>query len=81
MMAIDPSLVHKSRYTGPDMTTANPAPGTWSAYPSPSAIGLYKEGQGYPKFDAVKAKTYFERVNDKVARLVAEVVGKWDRIK
>ena len=35
MLAIDPSLVHKERYTGPEMTTANPAAGTWSAYPSP----------------------------------------------
>jgi creatinine amidohydrolase len=81
MMAIDPALVHKSRYTGPEMTTANPPPGTWSAYPNPSSIGLYKEGQGYPTFDPVKAKTYFERVNDKVAKLVLEVVGKWNKIQ
>ncbi|MGB2717657.1 MAG: creatininase family protein [Vicinamibacterales bacterium] len=81
MMAIDPSLVHRSRYSGPDMTTANPPAGTWSAYPSPSSIGLYKEGQGYPKFDPVKAKTYFERVNDKVAKLVEETVAKWNRIE
>ena len=26
MLAIDPALVHKERYTGPDMTTANPPP-------------------------------------------------------
>ena len=45
MLAIDPALVHKERYTGPNMTTANPL-GTWSAYPTPSSIGLYKEGQG-----------------------------------
>jgi creatinine amidohydrolase len=81
MMAIDPSVVHKSRYSGPQMATANPAPGTWSAYPNPSSIGLYKEGQGYPTFDPVKAKAYFDRVNDKVAKLIAEVVGKWDKIQ
>ncbi len=58
MMAIDPALVHRERYS-PDLATANPPPGTWSAYPSPSTIGLYKEGQGYPTFDPVKAKTAY----------------------
>jgi creatinine amidohydrolase len=80
MLAIDPALVHKERYTGADMTTANPAAGTWSAYPSPSSIGLYKEGQGFPKFDPAKARVYFDRVNDKVAQLVEEMIKKWDMI-
>lgn len=80
MLAIDPSLVHKERYTGPEMTTANPAPNTWSAYPSPSSIGLYKAGQGFPRFDPVKAKQYFERVNDKVAALIVDTIRKWNMI-
>jgi len=80
MLAIDPSLVHKERYTGPEMTTANPAAGTWSAYPTPSSIGLYKEGQGFPKFDPVRAKRYFERVNDKMAKLVEDTIRKWNMI-
>lgn len=79
LLAIDPSLVHRERYTGPDMTTANPASGTWSAYPSPSSIGLYKEGEGYPKFDAAKAKVYYARVNEKLTRLIKETIAKWDR--
>ena len=78
MMAIDPSLVHPSRYTGPEMTTPNPAPGTWSAYPLPSSITLYKEGQGYPRFEAGRAKMYFNRVNDKIAALVQETIRKWN---
>ena len=49
MLAIDPALVHKERYTGPDMTTANPAAGTWSAYPSPSSIGLVQGRAGLPE--------------------------------
>jgi creatinine amidohydrolase len=81
MLAIDPTLVHKERYTGRDMTTANPAPGTWTAYPSPSSIGLYKEGQGLLTFDAAKAKVYFERVNDKIAALVEDTVRKWKMIE
>lgn len=80
MLAIDPALVHQERYTGAEMTTANPAAGTWSAYPSPSSIGLYKEGQGLLKFDAAKAKVYFERVNDKIATLVEDTVRKWKMI-
>jgi creatinine amidohydrolase len=81
MLAIDPALVHKERYSGPDMTTANPAAGTWSAYPTPSSIGLYKEGQGFPKFDPVRAKRYFERVNEKMGKLVEETIRKWNMIQ
>jgi creatinine amidohydrolase len=77
MMAVDPSLVWKERYKS-DMATTIPAPNTWSAYPFPSSILLYKEGQGYPKFDLAKAKTYFAKVNDKVARLIEETIRKWD---
>ncbi|PYK38665.1 MAG: creatininase [Verrucomicrobia bacterium] len=76
MMAVDPSLVWKERYKS-DMVTAIP-PNTWSAYPFPSSILLYKEGQGYPKFDFAKAKTYFAKVNDKVACLIEETIRKWD---
>ena len=77
MQAIDPALVHKERYSA-EMATANPAPGTWSAYPNPSTIGLYKPGEGYPTFDAAKAKDYYRKVNDKMAKLVEEIIRKWD---
>jgi creatinine amidohydrolase len=77
LQAIDSSLVHPERYR-PDLATAYPAPNTWSAYPYPSSIGLYKEGQGYPQFDPGKAKRYFARVNEKVGRLVEETIRKWD---
>ena len=78
IQAIDPSLVHPERYS-PEMATAYPAPGTWSAYPFPSSIGLYKEGQGYPRFDAAKAKVYYQKVVNKVGQLVADTIEKWDR--
>jgi creatinine amidohydrolase len=77
MMAIDPTLVHKERYS-PEMATVNPAPGTWSAYPSPSSIGLYKAGEGYPTFNLAKAKEYYAKVNDKMAALIQEIIKKWD---
>ncbi len=80
IQAIDPSLVKKERYTK-DLATANPAPGSWSATPFPSSIGLYKEGEGYPKFDQAKADEYFRKVNEKVANLIIEIRRKWGMIE
>jgi len=77
IQAIDPTLVHPERYTA-DLATAYPAPGTWSAAPFPSSIGLYQSGQGYPKFDQRKADEYFRKVTDKVAALITETIRKWD---
>lgn len=78
IQAIDPTLVHPEKYSGPEMTTANPAPGTWSAVPAPSSIMLYQKGQGFPKFDQAKADLYYKKVTDKVANLIVETVRKWD---
>jgi len=77
IQAIDPKLVHKDRYSD-DMATPNAAPGTYSAYPAPSSIGLYKEGQGYVKFDQAKANEYFAKVCQKVAKLILDTRRKWD---
>ena len=77
IQAIDPTLVHKDRYTD-DLATAYPAAGTWSAIPFPSSIGLYQKGQGYPKFDQAKADLYYKKVTDKVAKLITDTVRKWD---
>jgi creatinine amidohydrolase len=77
IQAIDKSLVHPERYRD-DLATPNPGPGTYSAYPNPSSIGLYKAGQGYVKFDQKKADDYFARVNRKLAKLVLDTKRKWD---
>lgn len=77
IQAIDKTLVHPEKYKA-EMTTANPAPGTWAAYPSPSSIGLYQPNQGYPKFDQKKADEYFAKVTDKVAKLIQEIIAKWN---
>ncbi|HEV7644631.1 MAG TPA: creatininase family protein [Pyrinomonadaceae bacterium] len=79
IQAIDPTLVHPEKYTGAEMTTAYPAPGTWTAVPFPSSIGLYQKNQGYPVFDKTKADLYYKKVCDKVAALINEVVGKWNK--
>lgn len=77
IQAIDPTLVHKDRYS-PDQATAYPKSGTWSAVPFPSSLGLYQEGQGYPNFDQAQADEYFKKVNAKVTRLIQETIRKWD---
>jgi creatinine amidohydrolase len=77
IQAIDPKLVHKERYSD-ELATPNAAPGTYSAYPAPSSIGLYKEGQGYVKFDQKKADEYFTKVTAKMAKLIIETRRKWD---
>ncbi len=78
IMAIDSALVAQERYTGREMATAIPAPNTWSAYPFPSSILLYSEGEGLPVFDLTKAKSYFEKVNQKMAALIQDTMTKWD---
>lgn len=77
VQAIDRTLVHPERYSD-KLATAYPAPGTWSAVPFPSSIGLYQAGQGLPKFDQKKADEYFRRVNDKVAVLIKDTIEKWN---
>jgi creatinine amidohydrolase len=77
IQAIDPTLVNKEKYKD-DLATAYPKPGTWSATPFPSSIGLYQEGQGYVKFDQKKANEYYKKVTDKVANLINDVIRKWD---
>lgn len=80
VQAVDASLVQRERYTGPDMATANPAPGAWSAVPFPSAITLYKPGEGWPTdFDQAKAQRYHDEVVERVASLVIDTIEKWKR--
>lgn len=80
IQAIDSTLVQKARYTGPDMATANPAPGAWSAVPFPSAITLYRAGEGWPtNFDQALAERYYREVVARVRELVRDTIGKWKR--
>ena len=78
VQAIDRTLVHPERYND-KLATAYPVPGTWSAVPFPSSIGLYQPGQGYPKFDQKKADEYMRKVNDKVTALINDTIEKWER--
>lgn len=77
VQAIVPEHVHPERY---DDAMAQPGsvPAGWSAYPFPSSIVLYEAGQGYPDFDADKAKRYFDAVNDRMEALIADTIARWD---
>jgi creatinine amidohydrolase len=79
IQAINPKLVKKELL--PQVTaTPNPAPGSWSATPAPSSIGLYQAGTGMPKdFDQKKADAYFRGVNACVAALINDTLRKWEQ--
>jgi creatinine amidohydrolase len=75
VQAIVPDHVHAERYD-PDMASAGVAGAT--PYPFPSSIILYQAGQGYPTFDPEQARTYFERVNQRVGDVIEETIRLWD---
>ena len=78
LQAIDPNLVRPERY---DNSLAMPGPpaGAWSAYPFPASIILYKDGQGYVRFDQRKAQEYFDAVVEKMTAVVQDVVTRWEK--
>ncbi len=77
IQAINPRLVKKGLYSE-DLAEANPAPGSWSATPTPYSIGLYKPGEGAPHdFDQKKADEYFRQVTACVAGLVKDTLRRW----
>ena len=77
VQAIVPQHVHPERYR-PEMAEPNAPAGAYYTVPVASTILLYEKGQGYPTFDAAQAKEYFRKVNDRVAELVLDTIGKWD---
>lgn len=79
IQAINPKLV-KKELLSQVTSTANPAPGAWSATPAPSSIGLYQAGTGAPvDFDQKKADEYYQRVVACVGALVKDTLAKWDQ--
>jgi len=80
VQAVYPEHIHPERFSK-DMATPNPTANAYYAVPVASSIGLYEEGQGYPTFDIKQAKYYFQKVNDRVAKLIEEIIRKWDMAK
>ena len=77
VQAVYPEHIHPERFSK-EMATPNATANAYYAVPVASSIGLYEEGQGYPTFDMNQAKTYFKKVNDRVAGLIEEIIKKWD---
>jgi len=80
VQAVVPEHIHPERYDH-DMATVNAIANSWYAVPVPSSIGLYKKGQGYPTFDKKQAEEYFNKVNNRVAELIEDIIRKWDMAK
>ncbi|MBS3819098.1 creatininase family protein [bacterium] len=78
IQAVYPQYVNPENFEK-DMATPNPKGTSWFAVPVPSSILLYKKGEGYPTFDMEQAKEYFRRVNQRVVRLIQDVIKKWDK--
>ena len=74
VMAIDSNLVDQQAYD-PDLAYQFRAGA--DVYPVPGSILLYKEGEGYPEFDAEKSRQYFEKVVDTVGDFAEMVLSRW----
>ncbi len=74
VMAIDPALVDQDDYE-PDLAYTF-EPGA-DVYPVPGTILLYKEGEGYPEFDAARAAEFKEKVIGHVGDFVETVLARW----
>jgi creatinine amidohydrolase len=77
IQAFLPEHIHPERYK-PEMAAPIAPAGAYYSAPVTSTVLLYEKGQGYPTFDAVQAKEYFRKVNDRVAELVLDTIRKWD---
>ena len=78
IQAFLPEHVHPERYK-PEMAAPNAAgrgvlPRCRCRRPSSST----RRARATPTFDAAQAKEYFRKVNDRVAELVLDTIGKWD---
>ena len=76
VLAIDKGLVKKGRYKK-NMVHLQKS-GIYSL-PCPGSILIYKQGEGYPDFDAKKAKAYMDKVVKKIKDDVLEIFEKWKK--
>ncbi|MEJ5366721.1 MAG: creatininase family protein [Bryobacteraceae bacterium] len=76
--AARPHLVRQERYSR-ELELPRQAAGSWAAYPFPAPVILYQPGQGSVKFDAARAKEYFQAVVDCMTKLAGGTIEKWDR--
>jgi len=74
VQAIDPKLAGEETYDPEQAYHFRPGA---DVYPVPGTILLYKDGEGYPNFDAEQAKKYREKVVQMVGEFAESVIGRW----
>ncbi len=72
-----PDDVRKQNYSKGLAFTVQPG---LAATPFPGSIILYKQDEGYPDFDAAKARKLMNAVCTKVEKTLRDVFSRWDRI-
>ncbi len=78
VLATNPEYVRQELYK-PELAWWR-QPGV-AAYPYPRSIILYKEGEGYPDFDAEKAGRFYRKSLAKLEDLIRTTIAKWDSMK
>jgi creatinine amidohydrolase len=77
VQAVDESLVDKTLYNK-DM--AYHFRRGADVYPVPGSILLYKENEGYPDFNADKARQFQRMVFEKIEEFIKLILDRWDQI-
>ena len=77
VQAVDPSLVDKSTY---EKSMGYFVRGGADVYPIPGSILLYTKEQGYPQFDADKARQFQRKMFERVEEFVKLVLENWNKI-
>jgi len=79
MVQVDhPNDVRKRDYSKDLAFTVQPG---LAAVPFPGSIILYKQDEGYPEFDAVKAEQLMKVICAKVDQTIRDVFRRWSRIR
>ena len=76
IQAVDPKLVDQSVYD-PGLAYYY-RPGA-DVYPVPGSILIYKDGEGYPNFDAEQAEQFRKKVIDTVGDFTQSVLERWKK--
>jgi creatinine amidohydrolase len=78
VLAANPKLVKKARYNK-DMVFS--IKNGIHCLPAPGSVLLYKEGEGYPRFNQKQAKEYMKKVTAKIRDELLDVFGRWEKLR
>jgi len=78
VLAINPKFVKKARYKK-DMAFLM-KDGMY-CLPAPGSILIYKENEGLPKFDQKRAKSYMNKVTQKIKDEILDLFSRWKKLE